>query len=160
MIPYDWRRVIMDKSRAVLLAISIVVGLSFASFSSSAFIGAGINLDKGFSHTINFDVGGSIPFGNTALEVAGLNVGVTYGVNYDLNALAGYPYGYGGVGSVTNGDLGYDLGVTVDAVNGGVVNGADWGVPLAQQGLTTTHMAQDIAQEAQLSDTQIALPFA
>ena len=160
MLSDDWRRVIMDKSRIVLLAISIVIGLSFASFSSNAFIGAGINLDKGFSHTINFDVGGSIPFGNTALEVAGLNVGVTYGVNYDLDALAGYPYGYGGVGSVTNGDLGYNLGVTVDAVNGGTFDGAGLGVPLNQQALTTTHMAKDIAQEAHLSDTQVALPFA
>lgn len=150
----------MDKSRVLLLAISIVVGLSFASFSSSAFIGAGINLDKGFSHTINFDLGGSIPFGNTALGVAGLDVGVTYGVNYDLNALAGYPYGDGGVGSVTNGDLGYKLGVTVDAVNGGAFNGADWGVPLTKQAVTTTHMAKDISQEAHLSDTQVALPFA
>jgi hypothetical protein len=150
----------MDKSRAVLLAISIVVGLSFASFACNAFIGAGINLDKGFSHTINFDLGGAIPFGDTALGVAGLDVGVTYGVNYDLNALAGYPYGYGGVGSVTNGDLGYNLGVTVDATNGGMFNGADWGVPLTKQAITTTHLAKEIAENAQISDTQVALPFA
>jgi hypothetical protein len=150
----------MDKSRAVLLAISIVIGLSFASFSCNAFIGAGIDLNKGFSHTINFNLGGAIPLGDSALAVAGLNVGVTYGVNYDLDALAGYPYGYGGVGSVTNGDVGYDLGITVDATNGGMFDGSSWGVPLAQQGITTTHLEKDIAENAQLSDTQVALPFA
>jgi hypothetical protein len=150
----------MDKSRAVILAISIVFGLFFASFASSAFIGAGISLDKQFGDTINFNLGGMVPIGDTAYGVAGLNVGVTWGVDYDLAALAGYPYGYGGVGSVTEGGLGYTLGVTVDAVNGGGFNGADWGVPLTEQGVTTTHLAQVIAESAQISDTQVVLPFA
>lgn len=89
----------------------------------------GIDLNKDFSHTVNFDPGGAIPFGDTALGVAGLDVGVTRGVNYDLNALAGYPYGDGGVGCVTTGGLGYDLGVTVDAVNGGAFDGSAGAFP-------------------------------
>lgn len=149
----------MDKLGTLVLSVSVVAGLLMASTTAGAFIGAGINLDKQFGNTIDFNLGGGIPVGNTAFGLAGMNIGVTWGVNYDLNALAGYPYGAGGVGSVTNGDLGYNLGITVDATQGAGFNGADFGIPLDEQGVTTTHMAKEISQEAQLSNTQVAFPY-
>ncbi len=150
----------MERTSAIVLALFVVVVISSASTTCNAFIGAGIDLNKGFSHTIDFNLGKAIPIGNTAFALAGMNVGVTWGVNYDLNALAGYPYGYGGVGSVTQGDLGYGLGITVDATNGAGFDGSGWGAPMAQQGITTTHYAEGVAQQAQIDDTQVALPFA
>lgn len=150
----------MDRTSALVLALFVVVIISSASTACNAFIGAGIDLNKDFSHTINFDLGKDITIGDTAFGLAGLDVGVTWGVNYDLNALAGYPYGYGGVGSVTQGGMGYGLGITVDAVNGAGFNGANWGVPKTEQGVTTTHYAEGVAQQALIDDTQVALPFA
>lgn len=150
----------MDKFRVMTLVVVIVFGMSVISPVCNAFIGAGINLNKQFDHTINFNIGKNIPFGNSAFGLAGLDATVTWGVNYDLNALAGYPYGFGGVGAITQGDLGYNLGVSVDATNGAGFNGANWGVPLTEQGITTTHFGQQIANQAKISDAQIALPFA
>ena len=149
----------MDKTRALIFSVSIVAGLLFASTACNAFIGAGISLDKQFDHTINFDIGKDIPIGNSAFGLAGLDVTVNWGVDYDLNALAGYPYGNGGVGAVTQGDLGYNLGVSVDATQGAGFDGSAWGVPLAEQGITTTHFAQQIANQAQINDVQVALPW-
>jgi hypothetical protein len=148
----------MDKLGMLILSASVIAVLLVASTAAGAFIGAGINLDKQFGNTINFNLGGGIPIGNSAFGLAGLNVGVTWGVNYDLDALAGYPYGYGGLGAVTNGDLGYNLGITVDATQGAGFNGAGWGIPLDEQGVTTTQMSKEISQEAQLSNTQVVLP--
>ncbi len=150
----------MDKTRALLFAVAIVVGLPIASTASSAFLGAGVNLNKQFGDSINFNLGKNIGVGNSAFGLAGLNIGVTWGVNYDLNALAGYPYGAGGVGAITQGDLGYNLGVTVDSMSGAGFNGAGWGVPLTQQGVTTTHFGQQVAKQAQINDAQVLLPFA
>jgi hypothetical protein len=115
--------------------------------------------NKHIGDTINFNFGKTIGVGNSAFGIAGLNVAVNWGADYDLAAMAGYPYGYGGVGSVTQGDLGYNLGVTVDAVQGAGFNGAPWGVPVVEQDITTTHFGQAIAERAQISDTQVALPF-
>lgn len=148
----------MDKLGILILSASVVAGLLVASTAAGAFIGAGINLDKQFGNSIDFNLGGGIPIGNSAFGLAGLNVDVTWGANYDLDALAGYPYDYGGLGAVTDGDLGYNLGITVDATQGAGFNGADWGIPLDEQGVTTTQMSKDISQEAQLSNTQVVLP--
>jgi predicted small secreted protein len=150
----------MDRTSALVLATFVVAALFFASASCNAFIGAGIDLAKGFSNTINFDLGKDITIGDTAFALAGMDVAVTWGANYDLAALAGYPYGYGGVGSVTQGGVGYDLGITIDAINGAGFNGANWGAPMAEQGVTTTHYAEGVAQQALIDDTQVALPFA
>jgi len=148
----------MDKLGILILSASVVAGLLMASTVAGAFIGAGINLDKQFGNTINFNLGGGIPIGNTAFGLAGLNVAVTWGANYDLDALAGYPYDGDALGSVTNGDMGYNLGITVDATQGAGFNGADWGIPLDEQGITTTQLSKEISQEAQLSNTQVVLP--
>ena len=149
----------MVRIKALTCLVAMAIVLLMASTSCNAFIGAGINLDKQFGDTINFNFGKNIPIGNTAFGLAGLNLGVTWGVDYDLNALAGYPYGYGNVGSVTQGNLGYNLGITMDATQGAGFNGADWGVPLAQQGITTTHLAKQIAENAQINDVQVLSPW-
>ncbi|AFD00180.1 hypothetical protein Mtc_1426 [Methanocella conradii HZ254] len=149
----------MERTIAIIFLALAVVALPTASFACDAFIGAGINLNKQFGDTINFNLGKNIGIGDTAFGLAGLNLGVTWGVNYDLNALAGYPYGYGGLGSVTQGDLGYFLDLTVDAANGAGFNGGSWGVPLFEQGVTTTHYGQRVAEQAQINDVQVLLPY-
>jgi hypothetical protein len=155
----NWRG-IMERTIAIILLALAFVALPVASFACDAFIGAGISLNKQFGDTINFNLGKNIGLGNTAFGLAGLNLGVTWGVNYDLNALAGYPYGYGGLGSVTQGNLGYFIDMTVDATNGAGFNGAPWGLPLVEQGLTTTHYGQSVAEQALINDVQVLLPYA
>jgi hypothetical protein len=149
----------MDKVGALLFAIAIVATLLAASTSCGAFIGAGINLNKQFGDSINFNLGKAVNVGNSAFGLAGLNVDVNWGVNYDLAALAGYPYGYGGLGSVTQGDLGYFVDVNVDSLSGAGFNGAPWGVPTGQQEIQTTHFGNQIAEQAQINDVQVLLPF-
>lgn len=150
----------MVRIRALLIAAGLIVCLSLASVPCGAiFLGTGVALDKHFGDTINFNFGKNIGVGNSAFGLAGLNVGVTWGVDYDLAAMAGYPYGYGGLGSVTQGDMGYNLGVTVDAVQGAGFNGAEWGIPTVEQGITTTHFGQAIAENAQINDVQVLMPF-
>ncbi len=150
----------MVRIRALPIAACLIISLSLISVPCGAIsLGAGVLLNKHIGDTINFNLGKNIGVGNSAFGLAGLNVAVTWGADYDLAAMAGYPYGYGGIGSVTQGDLGYNLGVTVDAVQGAGFNGAEWGVPTAEQDITTTHFGQAIAERAQISDTQVALPF-
>jgi hypothetical protein len=149
----------MDKLRVLFLTAAIFVALTLASSGATAFIGAGINLNKQFGNSINFNLGKNIGVGNSAFGLAGMNIGVDWGVDYDINALAGYPYGYGGVGSVTDGNLGYFINLNMDAVQGSGFNGADWGVPMAQQGVTTTHYGKSIAEQAHLNDVQVAMPW-
>jgi hypothetical protein len=150
----------MVRFRALLLAASLIVCLSLASCPCGAiFLGTGIALDKHIGDTINFNFGKNINVGNSAFGLAGLNVNVDWGADYNLAAMAGYPYGYGGVGSVTQGDVGYNLGVTVDAVQGAGFNGVDWGIPTTEQSITTTHFGKAIAERALIDDVQVALPF-
>jgi hypothetical protein len=149
----------MDFKRVLVVAVAIAVGSVLISSSCDAFLGAGISLDKQFGHTIDFNLGKNIDIPGMGNVLAGMNVVVDWGVDYDLAALAGYPYGYGGVGSVTQGNLGYNLGVSIDAIQGAAFDGSGYGVPLAQQGITTTHLGESIAQQAQINDIQVASPF-
>ncbi|HTY91542.1 MAG TPA: hypothetical protein VMC84_10230 [Methanocella sp.] len=150
----------MERIRALLIAASLIICLSLASVPCGAqFLGAGIALNKHLGDTINFDFGKNIGVGNSAFGLAGLDVSVTWGADYNLAAMAGYPYGYGGLGAVTQGDLGYNLGVTVDAVQGAGFDGSAWGIPQAEQGITRTHFEQGIAENAQINDLEVAYPF-
>jgi len=81
----------MDKVGALLFAVAVVASLLVASAPCGAFLGAGISLNKQFGDSINFDFGKNINVGNSAFGLAGMNVDVNWGVNYDLAALAGYP---------------------------------------------------------------------
>jgi hypothetical protein len=150
----------MDKGWTLLIAVAITALLLATVPASNAMIGAGISLNKQFGNSIDFNLGKNINLGNTAFGLAGMDIGVDWGVNYDLNALAGYPYGYGGIGSVTQGNLGYFINLNVDAQNGAGFNGAPWGVPSAQQAVQTTHFGKQIAQQANINDVQVLLPFA
>ncbi len=84
---------------------------------------------------------------------------MSWGVGVDLATMAGYPYGYGGIGVVSEGDVGYGLGLTMDSTSGAGFNGAGFGVPLAEQGITTTHFAQMWGDQAHLDNSQAMLPF-
>jgi hypothetical protein len=151
----------MGRFRALPVAACLLVCLLLVSSPCSAiFLGTGIALDKHLGDTININFGKTIGLGDSAFALAGLDVGVTWGVDYNLAAMAGYPYGYGGVGAVTQGDLGYNLGMTIDSVQGTGFNGAEWGIPTAEQGITTTHFGQQIGEQAQINDVQVMLPFA
>ena len=142
----------MDRFRALLLAASLITTLSLATVPGVAqFFNPGVLLNNHIGNTIDFNLGKNIGIGNTVFGLAGLDVKVTWGADYDLGSAAT------GVGSVTQGGLGYNLGVTVDAVQGNGFNGAPWGIPEAQQAITATHMEKDIAENAQINLAQAYL---
>ena len=140
----------MDRIGASLIAASLIVCLSLATAPGAAQFTSlpGVLLNNHLGHTIDFNLGKNIGIGNTAFGLAGLDVKVTWGANYDLGAAAT------GAGSVTQGDLGYGLGISVDAVQGNGFNGAAWGIPNAQQAVSATHMEKDIAEQAQINLAQ------
>ncbi len=88
-----------------------------------------------------------------------MDLGVTWGVDYDLSSLAGYPYGYGGVGAVTDANIGYSLGVSLDETHGAGFDGSSFGIPLTEGSLTSTKYNNFVAANNHLQDTQVALPF-
>ena len=126
---------------------------------SDSCLGAGINLNKHLGDTVNFNVNPAVQAAGAAFGLENMDLGVTWGVDYDLNALAGYPYGYGGVGAVTDANVGYNLGLSLDETHGAGFNGAPFGVPLQEGGLTTTSYNTGIAANQHLADTQAALVF-
>lgn len=151
----------MDKMRGVVIILAITVGLSLVVAPAGAtFIGTSIPLSNQLGGTINVGLGNGILAGDSnAFGLANMNVGVDWGVNYDLATMAGYPYGYGGIGAVTTGDMGWNLGLTMDEMHGSGFNGAEWGIPLTQQGLTQTHLAQNWANAEQINSVNAILPF-
>ena len=94
---------------------------------------------------------------SNAYGLANMDIGVNWGVGYDLNTVAGYPYGYGGIGAVTTGDLGYNLGLSLDSTSGMGFDGSEWGIPLTQQGLTTTHLDKTWAKDMQINNVAALL---
>jgi hypothetical protein len=134
--------------------------LCLAAPAGAKFIGTGVDFNKHFGNTIDLNIGANTGLANTAFGLGNMDVGVTWGVDCDLATMAGYPYGYGGVGAGTQGGLGYGLGLTMDSTVGAGFNGADYGIPLAEQGITTTHFAQLWGNEMSLDNTQAVLPFA
>jgi hypothetical protein len=129
----------MSKIGGMAVLLAIAVCLSFVAPAGATFIGASIPLSNSLGGTIDINLGNILAGDSDAYGLAGMDVGVNWGVDYDLNTIAGYPYGYGGVGAVTAGTLGYDLGLSMDSVSGSGFDGSEWGIPLTQQGLTTTH---------------------
>jgi hypothetical protein len=125
-----------------------------------AFIGAGINLDKHLGSTIDFNLNPTlVEAAGIAQGMAAMDLGVTWGVDYDLSTLAGYPYGYGGVGAITDANIGYNLGLSVDEAHGTAFDGAGFGIPLAEQSLSRTKFNNVIASNNHISDAQVALPW-
>ncbi len=88
-----------------------------------------------------------------------MDLGVIWGVDYDLSTMAGYPYGYGGVGAVTDGNIGYSLGLSMDETHAAGFDGSAFGIPLTEGSQSTTSYNNLIARNDHLSDVQVALPF-
>ena len=147
----------MDKTGVLILLFA--VALAASAMPAGAFIGAGINLNKQLGDTINFNIGKHVGAAGTALGLADMDLGVTWGANFDIDSLAGYPYGYGGIGSVTTGDVGYGVGLSMDETHGAAFDGSSFGVPLAEQSLTHTQANNLIANNNHFENTQVALPF-
>ncbi len=149
----------MDRTRVLAYIAAILFVLCLAAPASARFIGTGVTFDKHFGDTINVNIDEVAGLSDTAFGLAGMDIGVTWGVDCDLATMAGYPYGLGGIGVVSEGDMGYGLGLTMDTTTGGGFNGADFGIPLAEQAVTTTHFSQLWGSQNHLSDAQAILPF-
>jgi hypothetical protein len=150
----------MDKRSAIILLLVVVAAASLV-MPAGAFIGAGITMDKHIGDTIDFNLNPTlVQAAGVAQGLAAMDLGVTWGVDYDLSTLAGYPYGYGGVGALTDANIGYNLGLSVDEVHGAAFDGAGFGIPLAEQSLTHTQFNNAIAANNHISDAQVALPWA
>jgi hypothetical protein len=143
----------------------LIMALAFFTIASivtpaGAFIGAGVNLNKHLGDTIDFDLNPTlVQAAESAYGLADMDLGVSWGVDYDISALAGYPYGYGGVGAVTDANIGYSLGLSLDETHGARFDGSAFGVPLTEGSLSTTKYNNVIARNDHLSDVQVALPF-
>lgn len=145
--------------RIIVLALAIMSVALYVT-PAGAFIGAGINLDKHLGDTINFKLDPTlVQAAGIASGQAAMNLGVTWGVDYDINSLAGYPYGYGGVGAVTDANVGYNLGLSLDETHGTGFDGSAFGIPLQEGGLTTTKYDNSIANNQHLQSVQAALLF-
>ncbi len=140
---------------AILLAIAI--SMAFVVPAGATFIGTSIPLSKTLSGSVDVNLGNILAGDSNAYGLAGMDVGVNWGVGYDLNTVAGYPYGYGGIGAVTTGDLGYNLGLSLDSVSGSGFDGSEWGIPLTQQGVTTTHLDKSWATNQQINNVAAML---
>jgi hypothetical protein len=149
----------MDRRRALAIIIAVVFVAFAAAPSGAKFIGTGVAFDKHFGDSIDVNINKVAGLEDTAFGLAGLDVGVDWGVDVDLATVAGYPYGYGGVGVVTQGNTGYALGLSMDSTMGSGFNGAEWGIPLAEQGITTTHFSKLWQNENQVDNTLAFLPF-
>ncbi len=149
----------MDKTRVLAIIAAVLFVLCVAS-PAYAFIGTGVTFDKHFGNTIDVNVDKSLALANTAFGVGDMDVGVTWGVDCDLGTMAGYPYGYGGIGAVSQGGMSYGLGLNMDSTSGGGFNGAGYGIPTAQQAVTTTHYSQLWGNQLALDNTQAVMPFA
>lgn len=145
--------------RRALAIIAILITMILAAPAGARFIGTGITFDKDFSSGVNVDVSKVAGLENTAFAGADMSVGVNWDIPIDLTVVAGYPYGYGGVGVVTTGTAGYALGLTMDEAHGAGFNGADFGIPLSEQGVTQTHFSKLWAAQNEIDNTQAFLPF-
>ncbi len=149
----------MDRTRVLAYTAAVLFVLCLAAPAGAKFIGTGVTFDKHFGDTINVNIDRTVGLSDTAFGLAGMDIGVTWGLDMDLATMAGYPYGFGGVGTVTEGDMGFGLGLTMDSTSGAGFNGEDFGIPLAEQGITTTHFAQLWGNQNHIEDAHAILPF-
>ena len=150
----------MDMRRALIL-LTAVIAIALFIMPAGAFIGAGINLNKQLGKTVAFKLSPVLAqAAGVAAATAGMDLGVTWGANYDINALAGYPFGYGGVGAITDADVGYNVGLSMDEGHAAAFNGAPFGVPLGSQTASQTVYNNAIAANEHFANEQVALPWA
>lgn len=146
--------------RNILIGALAIVAVIITVTPAGAFIGAGVSLGKHLGDTITFDLNPTlVEAAGTAYGLADMDLGVTWGVDYDFSTLAGYPYGYGGVGVVTDGDIGYSLGLSMDETHAAGFDGSSFGIPLTEGSMSTTKYNNFIARNDHLQDVQVALPF-
>lgn len=153
------RRVVMDMKRVGSVSLALIIGVVLLAAPAHAFVGAGVTLGKSLGDTIVFDLGTGANALGAGFGLADMNLAVDWGVDYNIASLAGYPYGFGGIGAVTAADVGYNVGLTMDEAHGAGFDGASFGVPLAEQSLTKTHFGQSFANRNQILDTKVMLPF-
>jgi hypothetical protein len=148
----------MGKVKLFLILAAICAML--AILPSGAFIGTGLSFDRHIGDTMTFSLGRGINALDTGFALAGVDMAIDWGVDYNLNTIAGYPYGFGGVGAVTAGDIGYNLGVTMDQVYGVGYDGATFGVPYTAQNVNRLHLGQSVANVDHIENTLVTLPYA
>lgn len=146
-------------SRYILMQALATVVLALFVLPGNAFIGAGIDLSNHLGDTIAFDLNPVVQAAGVAYGLEDLNLGVTWGVDYDIASLAGYPYGYGGVGAVTDANIGYSLGLSMDETHSAGFDGSAFGVPLQEGSTTTTSYNNLIAASDHIQSTQASLLF-
>lgn len=150
----------MERTKILAFTAAILLVLSIAMPAGAKFIGTSVGINKQFGNSINIDVGKNLALADgSAFGIGDMSVGVNWGVGVDLDTAAGYPYGYGGIGAVTQGGIGYGLGLTLDSTSGGGFDGSGYGIPLAEQGVTTTHFGQQWTNVASLNNANAILPF-
>jgi hypothetical protein len=148
----------MDMRRALILVLAVVFITSFMA-PAGAFIGTGITFDKHLGDTVNFNIGKQVEAAGTAFGLEQMDLGVTWGVDLDLSTMAGYPYGYGGVGALTDANIGYSLGLSMDEAHATGFDGSAFGIPLATGDMSRTTFNNFIAKNDHISDAQVALPW-
>jgi hypothetical protein len=149
----------MDMRKGLVLALAIVA-LASSVLPAGALVGAGINLNKHLGGTIDFNLSPmAIQAAGAAYGLADMDLGVAWGIDYDLSSMAGYPYGYGGVGAVTDASIGYSLGISLDETHGAGFDGSSFGIPLTEGSLSSTKYNNFVSANNHLQDTQVALPF-
>ncbi|OPY30153.1 MAG: hypothetical protein A4E28_00398 [Methanocella sp. PtaU1.Bin125] len=149
----------MDLRKAPVLVLVVAIAASFVT-PAGAFIGTAMTLDKHLGDTITFNIGKQVQAAGAAFGLEQMDLGVTWGVDYDLSTIAGYPYGYGGVGALTDANIGYSLGVSMDEAHAAAFDGSPFGVPLATGDMSRTTFNNFIAKNDHISSAQVALPFA
>ena len=147
----------MSKISGLAILLTIAISVTFVVPAGATFIGTSIPLSNSLSGSVDVNLGNILAGTSDAYGLAGMDVGASWDVGYDLNTIAGYPYGYGGVGAVTTGDLGYNLGLSLDSVSGSSFDGSTWGIPLTQQGLTTTHFDKSWAANEEINNVAAML---
>ena len=149
----------MDLRKPLALALALAIAVC-CSMPAAAFIGAGFNLNKHLGKTVDFHLTPLMAqAAGSAYGLAAMDLGVTWGVDYDINSLAGYPYGYGGVGAITDANLGYSLGLSMDEMHGAGFDGSPFGIPFTEGSQTATSYNNLIAAQEHLQDVQVALPW-
>jgi hypothetical protein len=151
----------MDMARLLAFTAALLFMACLAMPAGARFIGTSVVFDRHFGDTIDINVNPVVAgLSDTAFGMAGMNLGVTWGVDVDLGTMAGYPYCYGGLGAVTAGGVGCSVGLSMDEVHGAGFDGAEFGIPLAGQSLTSTHFDQAWSAQNQLNNANAILPFA
>ena len=142
-----------------VLVLMLTMALVVYAIPAGAFIGTGINIDKQFGNSIDFNLDKNVQAAGAAYGLADMDLGVNWGADVNLNTLAGYPYGYGGIGAITDGNVGYNLGLSMNEAHGAGFDGSSWGIPATEGTATATKYDNSIADNQQISDAVVALPF-